>query len=72
MNRYWNSKESLFAAAMQLPFDPASAMPQLVAPGLDGMGERLTPNSAVRRSSEMFSPMANWPSMMAARRLSRT
>ncbi len=42
VNRYWNSKESLFAAAMQLPFDPASAMPQLVAPGLDGMGERLT------------------------------
>ncbi len=42
VNRYWNSKESLFAAAMRLPFDPASAMPQLVAPGLDGMGERLT------------------------------
>jgi AcrR family transcriptional regulator len=42
VNRYWNSKESLFAAAMKLPFDPASAMPQLVAPGLDGMGERLT------------------------------
>lgn len=42
VNRYWNSKESLFAAAMQLPFDPASAVPRLVAPGLDGMGERLT------------------------------
>lgn len=42
VNRYWNSKESLFAAAMRLPFDPASAVPELMAPGLDGMGERLT------------------------------
>ncbi|HQR79822.1 MAG TPA: TetR family transcriptional regulator, partial [Actinomycetota bacterium] len=42
VNRYWNSKESLFAAAMRLPFDPASAVPELIAPGLDGMGERLT------------------------------
>lgn len=41
VNRYWNSKEQLFAAAMRLPFDPASAVPELVAPGLDGMGERL-------------------------------
>ena len=42
VNRYWNSKESLFAAAMRLPFDPANAVPELIAPGLDGMGERLT------------------------------
>jgi len=42
VNRYWNSKEALFASAMKLPFDPASAVPELVAPGLDGMGERLT------------------------------
>lgn len=42
VNRYWNSKESLFAAAMRLPFDPASAVPELLAPGLNGMGERLT------------------------------
>lgn len=42
VNRYWNSKESLFAAAMRLPFDPSSAVPELMAPGLDGMGERLT------------------------------
>jgi hypothetical protein len=27
---------------MTLPFDPAKAIPALVAPGLDGMGERLT------------------------------
>lgn len=39
--RYWDSKDRLFAAAMKLPFDPATAVPQLVAPGLDGAGERL-------------------------------
>lgn len=42
VSRYWGSKERLFAAAMRLPFDPATAVPELVAPGLDGMGERLT------------------------------
>jgi AcrR family transcriptional regulator len=35
------NKERLFAAAMRLPFDPAQAVPELIAPGLDGMGERL-------------------------------
>ncbi|MDQ1247614.1 MAG: hypothetical protein QG597_1985 [Actinomycetota bacterium] len=42
VSRYWGSKDKLFAAAMKLPFDPATAVPELVAPGLDGMGERLT------------------------------
>lgn len=42
VQRYWGSKEKLFAAAMKLPFDPATAVPELVAPGLDGLGERLT------------------------------
>ena len=37
----YRNKERLFAAAMRLPFDPASAVPELVAPGLDGMGERI-------------------------------
>ncbi len=41
VGKYWGSKDQLFAAAMKLPFDPATAVPQLVAPGLDGMGERL-------------------------------
>jgi AcrR family transcriptional regulator len=41
VQRYWGSKEKLFAAAMKLPFDPATAVPELVAPGLEGMGERL-------------------------------
>lgn len=38
---YYRNKAELFAAVMDLPFDPASAIPRLVAPGLDGMGERL-------------------------------
>ena len=38
VNRYWNSKESLFAAAMRLPFHPPGAVPDLGACGLDGMG----------------------------------
>ena len=42
VQRYWGAKDKLFAAAMKLPFDPATAVPELVAPGLDGMGERLT------------------------------
>ncbi|MEZ5117942.1 MAG: TetR family transcriptional regulator [Candidatus Nanopelagicales bacterium] len=41
VRKYYASKDRLFAAAMRLPFDPASAVPELLAPGLDGMGERL-------------------------------
>lgn len=37
----YRNKEQLFAAAMSLPFDPMRAIPLLVAPGLDGMGERI-------------------------------
>ncbi len=37
----YRNKERLLAAALRLPFDPGAAVPELVAPGLDGMGERL-------------------------------
>lgn len=37
----YNNKEALFAAAMSLPFDPQRAIPALIAPGIDGMGERI-------------------------------
>lgn len=37
----YRNKERLFAAAMRLPFDPGQAVPELIAPGLDGMGDRL-------------------------------
>lgn len=41
MQRYYRNREQLFAAAMRLPFDPATSVAQLLAPGIDGMGERL-------------------------------
>ena len=37
----FDNKEQLFAAAMQLPVNPAQAIPALFAQGLDGMGERI-------------------------------
>lgn len=49
VSKYYANKEAMFAAAMKLPFDPASAVPELLAPGLDGMGERL-----VRATFEVF------------------
>ena len=42
VGRYYQSKGKLFAAAMRLPYDPSSALSELLAPGLEGMGERLT------------------------------
>ena len=41
VRRYYGDKDRLFAAAMRLPIDPASAVPELLAPGLEGLGERL-------------------------------
>ena len=41
LSSYYRNKAELFAAVMDLPFDPTSAIPRLVAPGLDGLGERL-------------------------------
>jgi len=37
----YENKEQLFHAAMRAPFDPANAVPSLIAPGLDGLGERI-------------------------------
>lgn len=39
--RYYRNRDALFAAAMRLPVDPTTAIPALVAPGIEGMGERL-------------------------------
>ncbi len=49
VSKYYENKEAMFAAAMKLPFDPSHAVPELLAPGLDGMGERL-----VRATFEIF------------------
>jgi AcrR family transcriptional regulator len=38
---YFDSKDGIFRAAVQFPVDPANFIPKLVAPGLDGLGERL-------------------------------
>lgn len=39
--RYYRNKGDLFAAAVRLPTDPASAVPALLAPGIEGLGDRL-------------------------------
>ena len=39
---YFGSKDGVFRAAMDFPIDPAEFIPRLLAPGLDGLGERLT------------------------------
>jgi AcrR family transcriptional regulator len=41
VRRYYDNREALFAAAMRLPFDPATSVAQLLAPGIDGLGERM-------------------------------
>jgi AcrR family transcriptional regulator len=38
---YFDSKDGVFRAAVQFPVDPAEFIPRLLAPGLDGLGERL-------------------------------
>lgn len=37
----YRNRERLVAAALRLPFEPSAAVPELVAPGLDGLGDRL-------------------------------
>lgn len=60
VSKYYANKESMFAAAMRLPFDPASSVPALLAPGLDGMGERL-----VRATFELFKDESTREDLMA-------
>jgi AcrR family transcriptional regulator len=38
---YFNTKDGLFVAAMQLPFRPADVLGPLIAEGVDGLGERM-------------------------------
>jgi AcrR family transcriptional regulator len=38
---YFESKEGVFEAAMDFPFDPAETIPGLLEPGLDNLGIRL-------------------------------
>lgn len=38
---YFGTKEGVFQAAVSFPVDPSEFIPRLLAPGLDGLGERL-------------------------------
>ena len=38
---YFGSKEGVFRSAVSFPFDPAEALPGLIAGGVEGLGERL-------------------------------
>lgn len=38
---YFGSKDGVFRAAVHFPLDPAEFLPQLLEPGVDGLGERL-------------------------------
>jgi AcrR family transcriptional regulator len=40
VHHYFGGKEQVFVAAMQLPFDPAIALPTVLAGDPDGLGER--------------------------------
>lgn len=41
VHHYFGTKEGLFAAAMELPFDPSTVVPMIVGPGPDGIGQRI-------------------------------
>ena len=41
VHHYFGSKNELFAASLELPFDPSVVVPALLAEGMDGLGERV-------------------------------
>lgn len=41
VHHYFGNKDQLFAAALQLPFDPTQVIPHVLSEGLDGPGERI-------------------------------
>ena len=41
VHHFFGNKDGLFAAAMELPFDPVMLLRGLLAEGLDGLGERI-------------------------------
>lgn len=41
VHHFFGNKEALFGAAMELPFDPAVVVADLLAGGLEGLGERV-------------------------------
>ncbi|MFL6139181.1 MAG: TetR family transcriptional regulator [Frankiaceae bacterium] len=41
IHHFFDTKEGVFAAAMQNAFHPADLLPEVLEPGIDGLGERL-------------------------------
>lgn len=41
ITHYFGSKQELFALCVELPFDPETAFEAILAPGMEGVGERL-------------------------------
>ena len=41
VRHYFGSKEHLFVVALEFPVDPSEFVPRLLAPGIDGLGERI-------------------------------
>jgi AcrR family transcriptional regulator len=41
VHHYFGTKNQLFIDALQVPIDPARLLPQIIADGLDGVGERI-------------------------------
>lgn len=41
VHHFFGSKDGLFAAALELPFDPATVVAGLLADGMEGLGERV-------------------------------
>lgn len=41
VHHFFGSKDELFGAALELPFDPATLLPALLADGVDALGERV-------------------------------
>jgi len=54
---YFGSKEGVFIAAVEFPADPAEFIPRLLAPGIEGLGERLVRFFVETWDSQAGSPM---------------
>jgi AcrR family transcriptional regulator len=54
---FFGSKDGLFAAAMELPLNPAQLVGELVAEGSDGLGERLARTILARLDAADGSPI---------------
>lgn len=54
---YFGSKEGVFRAAVDFPFDPSESIPRLLKPGLDGLGARLVRFFLDTWESPMGSPL---------------